>query len=111
MIDHTGLLSSKPELMGLSPLEALASGLPALVSDVGSFPELAADPAFCRTFSSDAELAAALREVVEGGWPAAGGGTLARRHVVREHGYDAIGGRLADFYQRVHRATVSGRAA
>ena len=30
MVDHEGRLISKPELMGLSPLEALASGLPAM---------------------------------------------------------------------------------
>ncbi len=35
------MLPGEPELFGQAPLEAMACGIPALVSDVGSFPEIA----------------------------------------------------------------------
>jgi glycosyltransferase involved in cell wall biosynthesis len=111
MTDHEGRIVAKPELMGLSTLEALSSGLPALVSDVGSFPELAVDPAFCRNFTNDAALETALAQVAAGAWPRPGASALARRHVVEHHSYAIIGARLAEFYRQVHHAAAGQFAA
>ncbi len=58
-LDYRGTFIAKPELLGLAPLEALSSGLPALVSDAGSLPELARLPG-CFCFHSDRELAEML---------------------------------------------------
>jgi glycosyltransferase involved in cell wall biosynthesis len=102
MMDDDGRMFGKPELLGLTTLEALASGLPAVISDVASFPELAVDPAFCRSFANDAALAAILVQVAGGAWPSPKAGALGRRHVVKHHSYAAIGSRLAQFYERVH---------
>ncbi len=64
-VDYAGRYAHKPELLGLAPLEALASGAPTLVSDAACLPELAALPG-CRVFHDEAELAAMLRERVAG---------------------------------------------
>ena len=64
-VDHTGHYAHKPELLGLAPLEALASGAPTLVSDAACLPELAVLPG-CRVFHDQDELAAMLREQAAG---------------------------------------------
>ena len=92
---------ARPELMGLTTLEAMACGLPVVVSDTGSLPELVPDPRFGRVFFADQDLSAILREVLHGTWPAAGAGELARTHVVRNHGMETIGARLAEFYRAI----------
>ncbi|GBU16658.1 MULTISPECIES: glycosyltransferase family 4 protein [Methylobacterium] len=96
---------AKPELMGLTTLEAMSFGLPVVVSDAGSLPELVPDPRFGRVFSDVPTLAAILREVVAGSWPGPNAGDLARAHVVQHHGMETIGHRLADFYRR----TLAGK--
>ncbi|MCA0327496.1 MAG: efflux RND transporter permease subunit [Proteobacteria bacterium] len=97
--DIFGNVIEKPELMGLTTLEAMACGLPALVSDAGSLPELVPDARFGRVFASDDELAALLAEVAAGRWPAPGAARQAREHVVATHGMAAIGQRLAAAYR------------
>ncbi len=64
-VGYTGHYFHKPELLGLAPLEALASGAPTLVSDAASLPELADLPG-CRVFRDEAELAGMLREQAAG---------------------------------------------
>lgn len=64
-IDYKGRYYAKPELLGLAPLEALACGTPAFVSDAGSLSELAVVEG-CRCFRSDTELSDMLREVASG---------------------------------------------
>jgi glycosyltransferase involved in cell wall biosynthesis len=66
--DYAGRYAHKPELLGLVPLEALASGAPTLVSDAACLPELAVVPG-CRVFRDDMELATMLREVATGRTP------------------------------------------
>jgi glycosyltransferase involved in cell wall biosynthesis len=53
--DYRGNFSPKPELLGLAPLEALSSGLPAIVSNAGSLPELSDLPG-CFCFQNEHEL-------------------------------------------------------
>ena len=60
-VDHNGRFYHKPELLGLAPLEALACGLPTIVSDAACLPELAGLPG-CRVFHTEAELTAMLRQ-------------------------------------------------
>ncbi len=97
--DIFGNVVEKPELMGLTTLEAMACGLPALVSDAGSLPELVPDARFGRVFATDDELAALLADVAAGRWPAQGAARQAREHVVATHGMAAIGQRLAAAYR------------
>lgn len=99
--DVYGNTVAKPELMGLTTLEAMACGLPVAVSDTGSLPELVADPRFGRVFSGQTDLSAILSEVSEGTWPGPDAGAHARAHVVEKHGMETIGRRLAAFYRLV----------
>lgn len=54
-IDYCGNIHTKPELLGLAPLEALACGTPTFVSDAGSLAELGKIDG-CYVFHSDKEL-------------------------------------------------------
>lgn len=97
--DIYGRVIEKPELMGLTTLEAMSCGLPAIVSDAGSLPELVPDGRFGRVFSTHDDLVALLAEVASGRWPDPAASAQARGHVVATHGMAAIGGRLAAFYR------------
>jgi glycosyltransferase involved in cell wall biosynthesis len=91
----------KSELMGLTTLEAMSCGLPAVVSDTGALPELVPDPRFGRVFTDHDEFCGIFRDYADGSWPEQGADTLSRAHVISKHGMDAIGQRLADFYRTV----------
>ncbi len=99
--DIYGNVVPKPELMGLTTLEAMACGLPVLVADTASLPELVPDRRFGRVFANNAELAGILGEFSRGDWPVPDAASLARRHAVESHGMDVIGARLAALYRRV----------
>jgi glycosyltransferase involved in cell wall biosynthesis len=99
--DIYGNLVPKPELMGLTTLEAMACGLPVVVSDAGALPELVPDPRFGRVFEDHNELCAIFRDYARGAWPDPSAEVLARAHVIVTHGMDTIGQRLADFYRSV----------
>ena len=66
--DYRGNFNPKPELLGLAPLEALSSGLPTIVSDAGSLPELSGLPG-CYCFRNDRELADMLAAHAVGALP------------------------------------------
>jgi glycosyltransferase involved in cell wall biosynthesis len=101
--DVYGNVADKTELMGLTTLEAMACGLPVIVSgDGGSLPELVTDPRFGFVFRSEQELRQLLLRHQAGLWPSAGAQTAARTHVVAACGLAAYGRRLADFYAEVH---------
>jgi glycosyltransferase involved in cell wall biosynthesis len=99
--DIYGNTVAKPELMGLTTLEAMSCGLPVAVSTTGSLPELVADPRFGRVFSDEQQLIAILRDVLDSKWPPPDAGSLARAHTVGEHGMEIIGKRLAAFYRAI----------
>ena len=103
--DCFGRIAAKPELLGLTTLEALSCGVPVLVSDAGSLPELASDPRFARVFDRRRPLRVLLAEVRDGIWPAPGAAALARAHAVETFGLAPIGRRLARFY-----AAIAARA-
>lgn len=107
--DVYGNLAPKTELMGLTTLEAMACGLPVIVSaDGGSLPELVTDPAFGQVFATEAELATLLRRHQAGLWPAPEAGRAARAHAVEACGLAGYGRRLAGFYAEVHARRVEG---
>jgi glycosyltransferase involved in cell wall biosynthesis len=96
--DIYGNFIQKPELMGLTTLEAMSCGLPVLVSDAGSLPELVPNPAFGRVFRNDDELAAQLKDYLKGEWPKENLAGKIRAHVEKHHGNKAIGARFREFY-------------
>jgi glycosyltransferase involved in cell wall biosynthesis len=111
MQDVYGNIAAKTELMGLTTIEAMACGLPVIVSsDGGSLPELVADPRFGAVFKDEAELGAMLRCHQAGLWPFAGASATARAHAVTTHGLAAYGRSLADFYAAVHARRLGGLA-
>jgi glycosyltransferase involved in cell wall biosynthesis len=97
--DIFGNLIEKPELMGLTTLEAMACGLPVLGSDAGSLPELVPDPRFGRVFHTHDDLVALLAELRSERWPGPQAPAQARNHVVANHGMAAIGQKLAAAYR------------
>lgn len=92
---------TKSELMGLTTLEAMACGLPVVVSDTGSLPELVKDTRFGRLFQGHDDLCDILRSFAMGVWPKHTAGSLAREYVVNAHGMNAIAQRLFAFYQSI----------
>jgi glycosyltransferase involved in cell wall biosynthesis len=110
--DIYGNVAAKAELMGLTTLEAMASGLPVVVSaDGGSLPELVTDPRFGSVFKSAAELEMTLRRHQAGLWPPAGAAVFAREHAVTKFGLAGYGRRLADFYASVHARRMDSQHA
>jgi glycosyltransferase involved in cell wall biosynthesis len=103
--DCNGNVTHKPELMGLTTLEALACGLPVIVSDAGSLPELVADHNWGRVFSTDDELEVYLNDFRHELWPQRGSSQEARSHVVNNYSYNAVGFRLSNFYASIYYAS------
>ncbi len=99
LMDVFGNWAPKPELMGLTPLEAMACGLPVLLSNVGSLPELLPGEEAGRVFGSVAELKGQLEDFVAGRWPRAGAGELARSHVVDNYSSLVVGREFARIYR------------
>jgi glycosyltransferase involved in cell wall biosynthesis len=92
----------KPELMGLTTLEAMATGLPVVVANTASLPELAQDRSFSRVFDDVPALRRILTEYASGVWPAPGAAAAARQHTVQNFGFPVVGRRIAEFYAKVH---------
>ena len=92
-VDHRGARHSKPELLGLAPLEAMACGTPALVSCAGALEELG-ELAGCTTFADEGELQRLLRRVRMGElkFPAP---SAIRAAVVERYGLEQFGEKLA----------------
>lgn len=110
-VDVYGRSVSKPELMGLTTLEALSSGMPIVVSDTASLPELATDSRISRTFTDVASLAAILKDHAAGNWPGPGASEIARQHAVSNFSFVEVGRRIAEFYDRVHQQRLAGAGA
>ena len=97
--DCYGNTYQKPELMGLTTLEALSCGLPVVTSTAGSLPELVPDARFGRTFSSLEELKAIFREITDNKWPKQEASELARKHVIQNHSFLSTGNAVLNFYK------------
>ncbi len=100
--DLDGKPIAKPELMGLTTLEAMSCGLAAVVSDAGSLPELIQDERIGRVFSTHADLVDIFADVAAGFWPPPDAAAIARAHVVDRYSFVRVGERLGAFYARVH---------
>ena len=103
-LDYFGDYHAKPELMGLTTLEALSCGLPAIVSDAASLPELASDPDFSLVFKDVDDLRAKLSAVKDSTWPRTRCPERMNRHVTERHGIISCGTAFLELY-----AHVSGR--
>jgi glycosyltransferase involved in cell wall biosynthesis len=99
--DVYGSTVRKPELMGLTTLEAMSCGLPAIVSDVGSLPELIGHSDFGLVFRTHGELVADLKRFMCRSWPAKDAASRARQHVVENHSYIAVGRKVVGLYAAV----------
>ncbi len=64
-IDYRGKIHTKPEMLGLAPLEALSTGLTTIVSDAGALPELGKLPG-CHVFKSVQDLNELLKAHLDG---------------------------------------------
>lgn len=104
--DVFGNIIQKPELMGLTTLEAMACGLPAIVSDAGSLPELVQDPRFGMVFSNESELSSLLQKYTDGEWPDKNCSRLAREHVVNNFSFPSVGQSILRFYQTVRQTKL-----
>jgi glycosyltransferase involved in cell wall biosynthesis len=99
-LDMYGRAVSKPELMGLTTIEAMATGTAVITSDAGSLPELATDPRFSRVFSTHDELRTYLTEVLTGSWPDPSAPRLAREHVLANYALEEVGKRVIALYEQ-----------
>lgn len=100
-LDAYGRRVEKPELLGFTPLEAMACGAPVLLAKTASLPELIAGTDAGRLFRDDEELAQALREWAQGTWRPGLSSADVREHVVRTFGLEVAGRRLLEVYQGV----------
>jgi len=108
--DVYGNVAAKTELMGLTTLEAMACGLPVIVSaDGGSLPELVTDTRFGAVFKDEVDLASLLRRHQSGIWPPLGGQAAAREHAISIYSLATYGRKLADFYAAAHTRRIRGR--
>ena len=112
-VDCYGASHEAPELMGLTLLEAMACGTPAVASRVGAMPEFVRDGETGFVFETDGDLTERLRRLAGEPGLADRLGSEARRVVAREYDYRVTGAKLAAVYDRLiaRRARESGRAA
>lgn len=92
-----------PELLGLSLLEAMASGTPVVASDVGGLPEVVVDgvTGFVVPAGDVAALRARLGELLGDRRRARAMGDDARAHVVEHFTWDACARRCLGAYERM----------
>lgn len=100
---------SESESLGISLIEAMACGLPAVTTRVGGIPDVVDDGVNGRLIEVDDEdaLVAAIEELVRQPALAAQLGQAARTKVVEVFGIDAV----ADAHERLFRALLAPPAA
>lgn len=97
-VDGWGRVYDQPELMGLTPLESMACGTPAIVAAVGAMPEFVEDGRTGFVIDSIESLQTRLAELRDDACLATRLGREAREHVVARFGLDVVGPRLVDVY-------------
>ncbi len=90
-----------PELMGLTLLEAMACGTPAVASRTAAMPEFIREGVTGFTFETEPELTALLQELANDPTLVERVGTAARAEVESEYGLTVAGGRLARLYDEL----------
>ena len=90
------------EGFGLTPLEAMASGVPVVATNVGAFPDIVTSETGRLVPPEDAgAVAAALRELLDDPALRAGMGAAARAHVEAKHAIEAEAEALIAVYRRL----------
>jgi len=100
-LDCFGNLHTQPELMGLSILEAMACGTPAISSRIAAMPEFIVEGETGFVFDDADDLASALRMLAANPDLVEWMGRRARRRVEQEYDYRVAGGRLVQIYDRL----------
>ncbi|MBM4436114.1 MAG: glycosyltransferase family 4 protein [Actinobacteria bacterium] len=97
--DHLGRHRDLPELVGLAPLEAMACGTAAIVSQAGGLPEIVSPAAGVVVPPGDAEaLRVALQPLVESVEVAQRRGRAAREHVLARFTWSRVAWRCLEAY-------------
>lgn len=99
--DIYGKIFKKPELMGLTTLEAMSCGLPVVVSDAGSLPEMVPNDRIGRVFSNHADLLGIFDDCMNATWPSRGAGLEARGYVVNNYSFLTVGRSLSSIYKEI----------
>ena len=100
-VDCYGKKVLKPELMGLTTLEAMSCGLPVIVSDAGSLPELITSGKIGRIFSNKSDLELIFDDYLAGNWPSADQVSLSRDTSTEKYSYISVGNQIYDLYLEV----------
>jgi glycosyltransferase involved in cell wall biosynthesis len=99
--DLNGNFIQKTELMGLTTLEAMSCGLPCIVSNGGSLPEMLPPSDMGRVFNSHDQLVSHLGDYTSGLWPPPDASRAVRDYVVSCYSYQAVGQKLGRLYTEV----------
>jgi len=101
--DYLGRHVIKPELMGLTTIEAMSMGLPTIVSDAGSLAEVVSGNKWARVFSSVTELQIALREFQQDLWEFSprDNSQGIRDFAIKRFGFETVGEKLSSIYQEM----------
>ena len=91
-------LSGEPELFGQTPLEAMACGTPSLVSDVGSYPEIALSEKMVFSDGDVTSLTAMIKSLLDDPDRCAELGKSARRHVEEKFTWNHVVDRCLEHY-------------
>ena len=100
-VDFYGRGYTAPELMGLTMLEAMACGTPAICSRTAALPEFVRDGETGFVFNSLGELSERLRQLAEDRTLVERLGREARRTIERDWGLRAVGARLGAVYDEL----------
>ncbi len=99
--DIYGNIIYKPELMGLTTLEAMSCGLPVVVSDAGSLPEMVPNNRVGRVFRDHYELLSVFDDYMNEKWPSNTVHIEARNFVVDNYSFLKVGELLSRIYCEV----------
>ncbi|MBY0559351.1 glycosyltransferase family 4 protein [Hyphomicrobium sp.] len=100
------------EGFGVTPLEAMASGLPVVATTVGAFPEIVADDTGILVAPSDVEaLAAATARLLDDPGRAAEMGAAGRARVATEFSIETEAGKILEVYRALLRHPSAAEAS
>jgi glycosyltransferase involved in cell wall biosynthesis len=97
--DYRGHIHLNSELMGITTIEALASGTPVAVARTASLPELVADCSAARIFESDIELRCVLDDIAAGRWPLPGNEHAIRSYAKQRASAKVVGVAILESYR------------
>lgn len=100
-IDMHGRVHRAPELMGLSTLEGMSCGAPAVVTHTGGLPEYVEDGVTGFVVASEPELTSRLAQLASDAALVRRMGEAARARVVRDWDIEVAGRALLTLYERL----------